>query len=52
MNTTTKLLDVIKSIVAGFFATPFILFFTIGIGIASGLNMHYLLVSVIITNII
>lgn len=43
--------DVIKSILAGIAATPIILMLTIGVGVASGLNPHFLLVSVIITNI-
>jgi len=44
--------DVLKSIIAGIAATPFILLFTMGIGLASGLNLHFLLVSVLITNIV
>lgn len=43
--------DVIKSFLAGIAATPFILVMTIGVGLACGLNPHFLLVSVLITNI-
>lgn len=46
------MLDTLKSIFAGFVATPFILIFTIGIGLASGLNIHFLLFSILVTNII
>ena len=44
--------DVIKSILAGIAATPFILMFTIGVGLVTGLNPHFLLISVLVTNII
>jgi len=44
--------DILKSIFAGITATPFILLFTIGIGLACGLNTHFLLVSVLLTNIV
>ncbi len=45
------MLDTLKSIFAGILASPFILVFTMGIGIAGGINLHFLLVSVIVTNI-
>lgn len=44
--------DKIKSILSGLAATPIVLIMTIGLAEASGLNPHFLLVSVIITNII
>lgn len=43
--------DTIKSILAGAAATPFILMTTIGVALICGLNPHFLLVSVLITNI-
>ncbi|WP_196887281.1 SulP family inorganic anion transporter [Aureivirga sp. CE67] len=43
--------DIMKSILSGIAATPFILMMTIGVSLACGLNPHFLLVSVLITNI-
>ena len=43
--------NVIKSVLAGIVATPIILIMTMGVGLACGLNLHFLLVSVLITNI-
>ena len=42
----------LKSFLAGLAATPFILLMTLGIGLASGLDPHFLLVSVLATNIL
>lgn len=44
--------DIFKSILAGIAATPIVLLLTIGVGLACGLNPHFLLVSVIITNVL
>lgn len=44
--------DTFKSIIAGIAAAPFILIFTIGVGLACGINLHFLLSSIIITNIV
>lgn len=44
--------DILKPILAGVTAIPFILIFTIGIGLASGINPHFILLSVILTNIV
>lgn len=44
--------NTLKSIIAGILATPIILVFTIGVGMVCGVNLHFLLISVIITNIV
>lgn len=42
----------IKSLFSGIIVLPFILIFTLGVSLASGVNLHFVLVSVILTNMV